>query len=129
MSRPEAQRAAERLDDLDVLRALGTVLAAAFEIRLNMNDTFGAGTADEGWLDAKDAIEILPVIKQHGRAALVAYESLRRELLGRPCAPLPEHATPPYKAAREWLRELMSGDNAILWQDQEDQEVECKTNS
>ena len=89
---------ADRLDAFEVL------LAGAFSIILNMNDTFALATADAESFDTDDFEAMVPLLVQYGRHALTAYVAVKRGLEPLHCSC--NHDGPEYRAARVVVEQL-----------------------
>lgn len=62
--------------------ALEQLIKGAFNLQLNMNDTFFWGCADGEEIDADDALDLVKYIQKYDYFAIDAFVSVKRELLG-----------------------------------------------
>lgn len=63
--------------------AMEQLIKGAFNLQLNMNDTFAWACADAEEIDADDAMDLVKYIQKHDYFAIDAYVSVKRELLGQ----------------------------------------------
>lgn len=92
--------------ELNDLRAtaLQTLMDGSFSVSLNMNDTFGFACSDCENMSWEDFEKMVPIIAEHGRAALTAYVAVKRgaEPIHCSCG----HDGPQYRAARVQVEAL-----------------------
>jgi glycosylphosphatidylinositol transamidase (GPIT) subunit GPI8 len=58
-----------------------TLIQTCLNLEINIGDTFAWGCADAESIDSGDALDLIPFIEKYGDEAIVAFVSVKRELL------------------------------------------------
>lgn len=75
-------------------------------VGIDVNDTFAYACSDEERMDWDDFLDVIPMIKEYGCDALIAYAALKRG-----CDPIPPLITDEFKKCKELLIQKMKDDN------------------